>query len=107
MSTDIGCALFFVASYAVAIGTIIYAYSKRYDKFVLMLALCVLGGVAGSLISFLLMTAPKLEPPVLGEAEVEICPHCGAAYLSSEYRDDAAIICSDCRRQIRDALVIS
>src|SRR4051812_3936510 len=104
MDADVIFLLVIVGNFAVSIGTIIYAYSKHHDKFVLVLVLCTLGGMAGSLIAFLLISAPRLRKPMLGEAEVESCPHCGTGYLSSDYREDAAIICSDCHQQIREAL---
>jgi hypothetical protein len=107
VDADTGFALVFLGSYAVAIGTIIYAYRKRRDKFVLVLVLCALLGAIGSLIAFLLISTPRSEPPIPGEAGVESCPHCGTAYRPSDYRGDAAIFCSDCRQQIRSALVPS
>jgi len=96
--------LFLVANLAVSIGTIIHAYRRHPDKFILACLLCSLGGIVGSLIVFMLIHAPKAERPVSGEAGVESCPHCGTAYRSSDYRAEAAIICPDCRQPIRNAL---
>lgn len=103
MDADTGFFLVFFGNFVISVGTVIYAYRKQRDRFVLVLVLCTLGGAIGSLIAFLMMNTPKSEPPVLGETGVESCPHCGTAYRSSDYRDEAAIICSDCRQQIRGA----
>ena len=107
MDADTGFALVVLSSFVVSVGTVIYAYRKHRDRFVLVLVLCTLGGAIGSLIAFLMMNTPRSEPPALGEAGVESCPHCGTAYRSSDYRDEAAILCSDCRQQIRGALAPS
>ena len=90
-------ALGFVALW---IGTIVYAFRKRQELSGLVLALCVFGGVFGFLVAFLMLNT-KVEPPRLGEAGVESCPHCRTPYRPSDYREDAAILCSDCRQEIR------
>ena len=107
MDSDTGFFLVIFVSFVAWIGTLIYAYRKHRDRFFLVFVLCTLGGIIGSLIAFLLITSPKSEPLILGEAGVESCPHCGTAYRPSDYRREAAIICSDCRQQIRNALATS
>ena len=87
------------------IGTIIYAFYKERDRFLLRFFQCVIGGAIGTMVAFLRLTTPKPEQPLLGEAGVEGCPHCGTTYRLSDFRENAAILCLDCRQRIRDAPV--
>src|SRR6476661_10411037 len=107
MDSDTGFFLVLLGSFVVSIGTVIYAYRKHRDRFFLVFVLCAFGGFIGALIAFLLINTPKSEALIPGEAGVESCPHCGTAYRPSDYRQDAAILCSDCHQQIRRALATS
>ena len=93
-----------VAFLSLWLGTMIYAARKHPDDAALVIVLCLLGGLLGYSIALIILSTPKHEPPQIGDVGVQKCPHCGAPYRTSDYREDVAISCSTCRQVIRGAL---
>ena len=84
---------------------IAYVWHEKHPHRKLITFLMLLGPI-GIAISIMVLLARRTVEPKVGDSDAHQCPNCLQPYRLQDYRSDATIVCSVCKKEIPRPVVI-